>query len=238
MAADDTEAWATLNNRELANALHASDEQTVLPEVRPRGRPRRRPGARQEGPQKPPPLYVPWRGCELCGQEARVCILEEYADGEPVLRRVCPRCARLASAPVRQSGVSQSRVRLSVMVGLVGLLLGVLGVFGDAVLPGYHAGFGWYQRAGVLVGALLVFVGMLVRAEVVALGGMFLFLGALGADWFGTRAPGIGWKQQAILGASAACLLVALIGRRTAIILLSRLKSRARRTPLRDPTNG
>lgn len=39
------------------------------------------------------PAGRPGMGCEVCGGEARVRILEDYARGKPVARRFCLACA-------------------------------------------------------------------------------------------------------------------------------------------------
>ena len=156
--------------------------------------------------------------CERCGQAARVHILEGYAQGQPIQRRFCLQCAPGFSPALPSLHVNRARLRITFLVGVIGVVLGTVGVFGDAFVPEGHAGFGWYQRAGVLLGALFVFVGILLRADLIALGGLLLFGGSLCADWVGlTRAPGIGWKQQALLGVSAACVVIALLGRCAAV---------------------
>lgn len=153
--------------------------------------------------------------CEVCGEVARVLVLEGYANGQPVLRRFCLKCA--AEAAPADAGVfgERTRVRLHVLVALVGLALCVVGLFGDFLIPPPHAGFGWHQQLGVFAGALLLVVGLLLRTEVIALGGAFLLAASLGADWFGlTRGPGIGWKQQVMTAVGVLCLLAAGITRR------------------------
>jgi hypothetical protein len=153
--------------------------------------------------------------CEVCGEVARVLVLEGYANGQPVLRRFCLKCA--AEAAPADAGVfgERTRVRLHVLVALAGLALCAVGLFGDFLIPAAHAGFGWHQQLGVFAGALLLVVGLLLRTEVIALGGAFLLAASLGADWFGlTRGPGIGWKQQVMLAVGVLCLLAAGITRR------------------------
>jgi membrane protein implicated in regulation of membrane protease activity len=61
---------------------------------------------------------------------------------------------------------------------------------------------------------VIVALGLLLRAEVIALGGAFLLAMSLCADWFGlTQGPGIGWKQQVLVAAGLVCLAVALVRR-------------------------
>jgi hypothetical protein len=101
------------------------------------------------------------------------------------------------------------------LVALIGVGLGAVGGFADTVVPETHAGFGWFQRCGVVVGALLVFIGALLRTDLVALAGLGLFGAALGIDWLGAdgHAPGVGWKQQIALALCVVCLIIAVVGR-------------------------
>jgi len=156
--------------------------------------------------------------CELCGRPARVHVLEGYAAGRPLRRCFCVPCAAAPSSSPRAAQARPARLRLRIVVGLAGVALALVGLLGDQLIPEGHAGFGWYQRIGALIGALVLFIGMLVRAEVVVAGGA-LFLGAaLCADWFGlTRGPGIGWKQQTMLAVGGACVVLVLAGRRVAV---------------------
>ena len=154
------------------------------------------------------------RGCEVCGRPARVHILENYGHGQPIIRRFCLHCALENPRPVPVPEQAAPRTRITALIALVGVAIGVLGVLGDTLTLESHAGFGWFQRLGVFVGALIVFVATLLRADLIALGGIFIVMGSLCADWFGlARAPGIGWKQQALLACSGACLMLALLGR-------------------------
>jgi len=166
--------------------------------------------------------------CEVCGDGARVLILEGYAEGQPVLRRYCLRCAAAAPAETEVVG-ERPRMGVHVLVGLAGLVLCVVGLFGDYLVPPAHAGFGWHQQAGAAAGALILVIGLVLRMDVVALGGAFLLGASLCADWFGlTRGPGIGWKQQVMIAIGAAGLLTGGIRRKLVA---------ARRTR-RDPAHG
>ena len=196
-----------------------SDKTTVVSPGRAPATPR--PAARDDGigssasSDRPAgTLPTPVSTCELCGATARVQVLEGYANGQPVVRRFCLVCA---SGPALAPGSEERNARPSVwtIIALLGVALGVLGAFGDLILPNFHAGFGWYQRCGVVVGVLLGLLGVLMRIDVLALGGAGLFIVSLGADWLGLRhSPGVGWKQQLVLALAVVCMLLALLRRR------------------------
>ncbi len=146
--------------------------------------------------------------CENCNAVSRVLILDGYARGQPVLRRLCLDCAARAAPKRAACGGERARVTWHALVSLAGFVLCVVGLAGDWLVPGGHAGFGWHQQMGAVTGVLLILVGLLLRADVIALAGAFLLGAALCSDWFGlTRGPGIGWKQQYMAGAGVLCLL-------------------------------
>lgn len=152
--------------------------------------------------------------CETCGEPARVRILEGYSNGQPIVHRFCLGCVGYAAPLSSRPRAGKPRLRMPVLVGLAGVVLGTVGVFGDAFILESNTGFGTYQQGGVVLGALLVFIGAVLRADVVALGGAFVFVGALTADWFGmARRPGIGSKQQIVLAMSLACVSYGVLGR-------------------------
>jgi uncharacterized membrane protein YphA (DoxX/SURF4 family) len=164
--------------------------------------------------------------CDVCGAGARVLILEGYAEGEPVLRRLCLTCAAASANPGLVG--ERPRIGLHVLVGLAGLVLCFVGLFGDYLVPPAHPGFGWHQQVGAGAGALLLVLGLVLRMDVVALGGAFLCGASLGADWFGlTHGPGIGWKQQVLIAMGAVGLLTAGVTRR---MLAARRHKRDRST--------
>ena len=140
-------------------------------------------------------------------------ILEGYAGGQPVLRRFCLTCAAASADPGLVG--ERPRISLHVLVGLAGLVLCFVGLFGDYLVPPAHPGFGWHQQVGAVTGALLLVIGLVLRMEVIALGGAYLLGASLGADWFGlTHGPGIGWKQQVMVALGAVGLLAAGVTRR------------------------
>ena len=82
------------------------------------------------------------------------------------------------------------------------------------VPPSLTAGFGWHKECGLSLGALLMLVGALARADVVACGGALVFGASLVAGLFGfSHAHGFGYKQQALLVAAVMCVGVAVFVR-------------------------
>lgn len=92
--------------------------------------------------------------------------------------------------------------------------MGLIALLADDFTWSVHAGFGWWQWGGAVLAGVFVFLGALVGADFLLLGGVFLLVGAVGADWLGlTRVPGFGWKQQMLLMAGAAVVGVGVCGR-------------------------
>jgi len=148
--------------------------------------------------------------CELCGEMARVLVLEGYAAGQPILRRFCLQCAAAAVPAEHDPRARGPRIGVHVLLALVGLVLCVVGLGGDFLIPERHSGFGWHQQLGILLGTLLLVFGLFLRTDVIALGGSFLLVAAGCADWFGlTQGVGVGWKQQYMIVAGALCLCIA-----------------------------
>ncbi len=185
----------------------------IVPQRRERGHPEDWPADQPPMPAPEPDDAIGTPGvCRRCGQPARVHVLEGYQGGRPLRHCYCMPCAGVRSSP--QTAARPRPLRLGLVLALAGLASAVVGLLGDLLIPEARVGFGWYQRSGVLIGALILFVGLLVRAEVVAVGGALLLGAAAGADWFGlTRGPGMGWKQQALLAAGAGCAGLALAAR-------------------------
>jgi hypothetical protein len=153
--------------------------------------------------------------CVSCGELARVHVLEGYADGQPSMRRFCLRCAPNASWVPAGHGFQRGRLRLYVLVGLVGLALGALALLGDWLIPArLTAGFGLHKQLGLAIGALLVLVGAVLRTELIMLGGVFVLGGSLVAGVFGlAHSPGTGWKEYTLLAVAFGCFVLAVLGR-------------------------
>ena len=152
--------------------------------------------------------------CEHCGGPARVYVLEGYADGRPKFRCVCLGCLETLG-PVLASGPRRRPLRLRVLVLMVGVVLLAIGAFGDYLIPNTPVGFGWHKQIGVALAGALLLVGLLLGAEVIALGGGLFLAGCVFAGEFGlTKGAGVGWKQGFMIAAGGWLLLVGWLGPR------------------------
>jgi len=150
--------------------------------------------------------------CEACGQPVRVKVLEGYADAQPVTRSFCLQCVENSRPLAREAPSSRQKLGVWIVPALIGVGLGMTALLTDPLIPDAAPGFGLYQRSGLVLGALLGLVGVLLRVDVIVIAGMFVFVGALSADWFGlARSPGFGWKQRAVLGLSLFLVLSAVL---------------------------
>jgi hypothetical protein len=136
--------------------------------------------------------------CEQCGAPQRVAILVGYADGGPVRRSLCLECADAADAGRVSGSVGPTRRRptMGSLLIATGLLVTLFGIVVDLFGVQTNAGFGLKQQAGLLVGALVVTLGAVLRIDILAVSGAIL-LGLAGladlCEEVGT--PGLGWQQ-------------------------------------------
>lgn len=166
--------------------------------------------------------------CERCGAPARVCVLEGYVGSHPVHRHFCLDCADSAYRLYLENSPGRVRPRLSWASLFIsaGLLLTALGAAADEFGVHGSAGFGWKQQGSLLVGALVVVIGALLRVELLAIAGAVLVGLAALADVFGpVGSPGVGWKQAATIFTGLAFLSAGLL-------------TRKRRSPQRSPRTG
>jgi hypothetical protein len=157
--------------------------------------------------------------CELCGQPARVSVLQAYRDGQPLKRSFCLACAdggsRRMALSIREEGpglerdAARSRLGPALILVAAGLVVAVVSLVSDFAGVGTHAGFGWKQIAILIIGALMVMIGALLRIDVIGLLGTAAALLALGADLLGVSgSAGFGWKQT--VGLAAGFMLIGL----------------------------
>jgi hypothetical protein len=128
------------------------------------------------------------RICQICGLTARVHILVGYESGKPKMNEFCISCAthRSHSREAAQTE-SRERIRFGSVLIIFGALLAVVGAFGALVGVSGHEGFGWYQRLGVGVGALVAICGALLRVELLALSGAIVAGLSAGVDFVSTQ---------------------------------------------------
>jgi hypothetical protein len=186
-------------------------------------------GVSQRGPRRiavspaPTPTVTPTRRestaatrcCAVCDRPARIHVLQGYHDGERLVRHLCLHCAQSQQqwqAPKTvESSESRARPRISTLLTSVGVAIGLVALLGDWVSPDVRAGFGLYQQSGIAIASILILMGMVVRSDVIVLGGMASFVGVMLLDHLGgTPTPGLGWKQQTLLMAAVVLVGVAL----------------------------
>lgn len=128
------------------------------------------------------------RECQICGLAARVHILVGYEQGKPKVNEFCILCAtQHAQAREAPQAESRERIRFGSVLILFGILLAVVGAAGALFGVSGHEGFGWYQRLGVGVGALVAICGGLLRVELLALTGAIVAGLSAGIDFVSTH---------------------------------------------------
>lgn len=138
--------------------------------------------------------------CERCGALAAVQLLAGYRDGQPIRRHFCLSCAALAPQLLLPLA-PQRHLRLDAALLLAGAIVTVLGVGRDYLLPISVGGFGWHQLLGVSIGGFVVLIGLLMRVDFLAAGGVVVLGIAGSADLLlGHGSAGIGWKQWLLTG--------------------------------------
>lgn len=160
------------------------------------------------------PLEAVAACCDVCGRPAAVFVLDRYLRGQPRLLRFCCPCRSQAHFGPAGAEEEAPRIRLSSLLALVGLVFALIGLFGDFLVLPSRPGFGLFQGGGVLLGILVFFIGGLLRADLVALGGLLLAGTAVFADVLGvTRGPGLGYKQELLVACGLTAAGVGLAAR-------------------------
>lgn len=157
--------------------------------------------------------------CQVCGLRARVRVLLDYRDGQPVLGQFCLTCADGAAARYYASSGDPAARRewVARLCMLAGVAICAVAALGDFLNIAGHSGFGWQQRSGILIGIMLVILAALLRIDVFAIAGAFLLaLSALADVIHVGQSAGFGWKQEGCIIVGIAVLAVALYLRRNA----------------------
>lgn len=149
--------------------------------------------------------------CLVCGQTARVCILDGYRNSTPVYRRLCLGCdARLAGFSGFELEKVSRRSRLRFYLLGLGGALAVVGLLADEIVLKPSSGFGFWQQSGVFLGLFCVMIGTLLRVETLALAGLATAALSALADVIGPIGEGgLGWKQRAVILVAMAMIVFA-----------------------------
>lgn len=150
--------------------------------------------------------------CELCGRPGQVRVLEGYQQQQPVFHEYCLSCAESAPVAATPRNIDErAQFELSTTCIVAGVVLGTIAVAADSLGLQGHSGFGWVQRTGMVLGALIFGMAALLRVDLVAMLGLAGFSLSLIADVARIgESAGMGWKQQ-LLGLAAALLLTACL---------------------------
>lgn len=153
--------------------------------------------------------------CCRCGGEARVAVLLGYQSNHSVAHDLCLICADAGSfRPIQDVSRAPRRISLGTTLALAGAGLGLLSFGWDGVMAGLGQLLGM-QSGLVAIGALLVLIGALLRADVIALAGTAAFVVGLAAEILLLQpTPGLGWKQQVGLSLAVGLMLWGGIVRR------------------------
>ena len=153
--------------------------------------------------------------CSVCGEPARVRILENYVAGRPVVRPFCFRCADVYSREAtREMARPGHRSSLGLLMIVAGLTIGMVALAGDYVGIRGLGGVGWYKQFGVLLGILFVCLGAFWRIDVIGLvGGLLIALVFSAKLLHLAGAEGFGWKHQAALAVGLLLIIAGVVVR-------------------------
>ncbi len=132
--------------------------------------------------------------CEICGSPAIVHITHEDHQGV-LVRHLCLACADGEQQALHtwNRGVDRAAV-----LAVLGLSILVISVFADHLGFGRSPGFAWKQEAGVLLAALLLLTGALIRVPTLSVCGLLAGGVTVLADRIGFGdSAGFGWQQVA-----------------------------------------
>lgn len=119
---------------------------------------------------------------------------------------MCPECERRRLSDERRN-LRAIKTHIAKLLTYAGALLILLTLLADRLPIAGRSGFGWRQIAGVYLGAMCFFLGIVMGRGLIVIGGVLLLVLSGGADLFHLgRAPGFGWRNQTLL--VVACLLV------------------------------
>lgn len=164
--------------------------------------------------------HGPTPTCERCGAPAIVHIRLDASDPDTV-HHLCLNCADAETAEPYHDGQRDPRLVIGALLVVVGLMVLIISVGADFFAFGRGTGFGWKQMAGVVCGAVLLFVGTILRAESVAVVGLIMAGITFLADYLGFGStPGFGGQQLVgtILGAALTLAGLAIARKRAVVV--------------------
>lgn len=132
--------------------------------------------------------------CELCGAPAIVHITHEDHQGV-LVRHLCLSCA---DGEQRALHTWNRGVDRAAVLAVMGVLVLIISIFADRLGFGRSPGFDWKQEAGVVLAALLLLTGALIRVPTLSVCGLLAGGVTILADRIGFGdSPGFGWQQVA-----------------------------------------
>jgi hypothetical protein len=150
--------------------------------------------------------------CAVCGSSDLATVISETEEGG--LRQFCRDCDRrrlwYERSGVRHIASGSARVLI-----YAGLTLTLLTITADQLAISGEEGFGWRQITGAEVGFLCIVLGLLLRAALLGVAGLFLLVLSLGADILRIgHSPGLGWRKQVALLLATVLLGVGMLWQR------------------------
>jgi hypothetical protein len=150
--------------------------------------------------------------CPVCGSLSLVTVVSETDEGS--LRQFCRDCDSRRRWYER-SGVRHIASGSARLLIYAGVILTLLTITADRLSISGRSGFGWRQITGAEVGFLCVVLGLLLRAALLGMAGLFLLVLSLGADLLRVgHSPGLGWRKQLALVLATVLLAVGMLWQR------------------------
>lgn len=166
------------------------------------------------------------QSCLLCPKPVRVRVLTGYSDSKPQISGYCLDCVEAASTPSVK--VNKDAGSFALLLAHIGLAFGVVGAFSDWILIESESGFGFHQQVGIALGVISFTLGVMLRIDLMVVGGLVLFALAAGADMISSQ-PGYGWRQDLLL--KGGLLIVAL----SLTIYVIQRRGRKKLAPVPEP---
>lgn len=146
--------------------------------------------------------------CSACREPARVVVLTGYRGRLPDFRAYCLPCAEAAERKAEQDALRPRPTHMTSWCLLsAGCLIGASAALADNIAEVRHPGFASLQHAGMIIGALCLLFGAIVRVSLLSAFGALLVAMFFVFDMvFSSTRPGFGPKQA--LGTIAGLALI------------------------------